>query len=328
MSNIALQIERTQAGSVGAGANVIFDTVRYSSGAINYNPSTGVVTFLTPGRFVLSWNVSTQTSIGSSGAVFAVVLDVNPIISNSPNKMGQVSGTAIVNIPTAPASVILVNYGLSTFYSTTGPVTASLTVIQDDPAAETDMQCLAVWQFANILRQMVTTYSSTTWILFSESLAAFSGTPVDVYTSPLASGPGLLRLMNTDGQYLAFPIQNITAIYPGDGTIYNPDFQYLPLPDPLPQSCSTDILAAILSYLPVGTPSVSLRLGPSTVASGDIYRNEYGVVVLSDGQGNTPVFLAAPKILLIQTTGESSAAQKAGNASPKQNKPRIEVLPG
>ncbi|HMM06461.1 MAG TPA: hypothetical protein PKD52_07330 [Clostridiales bacterium] len=328
MNNIALQIERTQAGSVGAGENVVFDSVLYSSGNIDYDPLTGIMTFPTPGRFVLSWNVSTQTSIGSSGVIFGVVLGGDTIISSSPNKTGQVSGTAIVNIETAPASVFLVNHGGgSSFYSTAGPVTASLTVTQDDPGAEIDMQCLAVLQFANILRQMVTAYSSTTWSVFSESLASYSGTPVDVYTSPLASGPGLLRLLSTNGQYLALPIQNITAIYPGDGTMYDPNFEYLPLPDPLPQSCSTDILAAILSYLPVGTPGVGFRLGPSVTASGDIYRNEYGVVVLSDEEGNTPIFLPTPKILLIQTADDPSVVQRTGSAPTKHNKPHIEVLP-
>lgn len=329
MSNIALQIERTQPGSVDIGENVVFDSVLYSSGDIDYDPSTGVMTFPTPGRFVLSWNVSTQTSMGSSGVVFAVVLGGNAVISSSPSKTGQVSGTAIVDIETAPASVFLANDGGgSCFYSTTGPVTASLTIIQDDPGAEVDMQCFAVLQYANILRQMVTAYSSTTWSVFSESLASYSGTPVDVYTSPLASGPGLLRLLTTNGQYLALPIQNITAIYPGDGTVYDPDFQYLPLPDPLPQSCSTDMLAAILSYLPVGTLGVGFRLGPSVSASGDIYRNEYGVVVLSDEQGNTPIFLPTPKILLIQTDDDPSAAQRTGSAPTGHNKPRIEVVPG
>lgn len=329
MSNIALQMERTQAGSVGTAENVVFDSVLYSSGNIDYDPLTGVMTFQEPGRFLLSWNVSTQASISSSGVVFAVVLGGNPIINSSPNKMGQVSGMAIVNVPTAPASVFLVNYGVSRcFYSAVGPITASLTVTQDDPGAETDMQCFAVLQFANIVQQMVTAYSSTVWNVFSESLASYSGTPVDVYTSPLASGPGLLRLRDTNSQYLALPIQNITAIYPGDGTIYNPDFQYLPLPDPLPQSCSTNVLAAILTYLPAGTLDVGFRLGPTVLASGSIYRNEYGVVVLSDDEGNMPVFLAAPKILMIQTADDPSAAQRTENASPKHNKPYIEILPG
>lgn len=85
----------------------------------------------------------------------------------------------------------------------------------------------------------------------------------------MTSGPGLLRLLSAGNPYLALPIQNITAIYPGDGTVYGPDFQY----SPLPQSCSTDILAAILSYLPVGTTGVGFRLASSVTASGDIYRN-------------------------------------------------------
>ena len=39
--SIALQVERTTAGTVAAGANVVFDTTVYSTENISYNPVTG-----------------------------------------------------------------------------------------------------------------------------------------------------------------------------------------------------------------------------------------------------------------------------------------------
>ena len=39
--SIALQVERTTAGTVAAGANVVFDTTVYSTGNISYKSVTG-----------------------------------------------------------------------------------------------------------------------------------------------------------------------------------------------------------------------------------------------------------------------------------------------
>ncbi|HWQ43844.1 MAG TPA: collagen-like protein, partial [Desulfosporosinus sp.] len=162
------------------------------------------------------------------------------------------------------------------------------------------MGCFAVNQLANILAQMITAYPTTTWTVFSSSLASYSGVPLDLYSSPNATGPGILRLTDVNNDYEALPIANITAVYPGDGTVYDPTFTYLTSPDPLSPGCDTNMIAAIQSYLPLGT-SVDIRLGPAIVASGDVYRNEYGVLVLSDADGNTPIFIATPHILRIFT---------------------------
>jgi hypothetical protein len=72
MSNIALQIERTTAGSVAAGGNVVFNSIVFSAGNISYNRATGVITFNEPGRFVLDWWVATQSAPTTTGVVFAL----------------------------------------------------------------------------------------------------------------------------------------------------------------------------------------------------------------------------------------------------------------
>ena len=150
--------------------------------------------------------------------------------------------------------------------------------------------CFAVAQLAHLLSQMITIYADTTWTVFSQSLASYSGKPLDLYQSPQASGPGILRLIDENNEYEALPLQNITAIYPGGGTVYDPALTYLSPPEPLPQDCDADLLAAIQSYLPPGTP-VEIRLGPTIVASGEVYRNEFGLIVLSNAAGETPVFI-------------------------------------
>ncbi|MEI6101918.1 MAG: hypothetical protein WCP73_08780, partial [Eubacteriales bacterium] len=96
------------------------------------------------------------------------------------------------------------------------------------------------------------------------------------------------------------PLTSITAIYVGDGTVYNPSIRYLKTPSPLPPGCDTNFLASVQSYLPLLT-NVSIILGVSTQATGLVYKNKFGLLVLSDEHGNTPVFLAPGKIATIVT---------------------------
>ncbi len=324
MGNIALQIGRSLTGTVGAGENVIFDAAVYSTGNISYNNSTGVITLNESGRYVIHWWVATQSSTFAGGAIFALVSSQGDLLTgNSPLKAGEITGVGIISVAIAPITVSLVNGSAGNYgYAAQMPLKATLVVIRDDVAAQETMSCFAVAQLANILSQMITTYSATTWSVFSQSLASYSGMPLDLYTSPNATGPGILRLIDVNSDYEALPIANITAVYPGGGTVYDPSFTYLSPPDPLPPGCDTDMVAAVQSYLPIGT-AVEIRLGPAIVASGAVYRNEYGVLVLSDGAGNTPVFIATPHILRIFTSEDPATSLALRNGSIR---PRITLL--
>lgn len=88
----------------------------------------------------------------------------------------------------------------------------------------------------------------------------------------------------------------------------------------MPRDCFSDYLAAVQSYLPVGISVGALNLGPSTVASGEVYRNEYGVLVLSDSAGNTPIFISSQNIQRVFITGGSSS-----RASNEDKKPQIKI---
>ena len=107
-----------------------------------------------------------------------------------------------------------------------------------------------------------------------------------LYFAPDGADPALLILY--DGtNYESIPLTSITAIYVGDGTVYEDSITYLSQPMPLPVGCDTDLIAAIHTSLPLMT-DVAFLLGPSTSASGLVYKNEYGLLVLSDAGGNTP----------------------------------------
>ncbi|HMM23037.1 MAG TPA: hypothetical protein PKA10_20200 [Selenomonadales bacterium] len=319
MSDITLQIALQSPGMVASGGNVLFDTVVYSDGTVDYDSATGVLTFSTTGRYIINWWVATQSSLSTNGAVFALSSSQSDLIrGNSPVKTGTICGMGSIGVASAPVTVSLVNSSTATFYyAPQVPLKATLIVLPDGGTTDT-MGCFAVSQLANILSQMITAYSTTTWTVFSSSLASYSGTPLDLYTSPNANGPGILRLLDVNNNYEALPIAQITAIYPGDGTVYDPAFTFLSPPVPLPPGCDTDMIAAVQSYLPLGTPVDEIRLGPAITASGEIYRNEYGVLVLSDADGNTPVFIATPHILRIFTINDPTVlpVQKSSGKKP------------
>ncbi len=319
MGNIALQIERTLSGQIDPEENVIFDIVSHSTGNISYDNTTGIITFMETGRYVVNWWVVMQSSSYANGVVLALSSPKGDFIrGNSNTKTGEVVGIGIIEVTTVPITFSLINTGTGNYYySSEVPLKASLVITRDDLAEPVNMRCFAVDQLTNILAQMIIAYSTTTWTVYTESLYSYSGIPLELYTAPNAGKPGLLRLIDVNNDYEAIPIEHITAIYPGDGTLYDPAFTYLTPPDTMPHDCNSDLLAAVQSYLPVGT-AVTMGLGPAISASGDVYRNEYGLVVLSDAGGNTPIFIASPNILRIFVSGNTTTPQQLkGSIKPK-----------
>lgn len=307
MSNIALQLQRLAPGSADTGNPVLFDTTVYHDGDITYDPATGIVTLNEPGQYILQWFVSTQSSQIASGAVFAVSCSQGEfIMDNSPLKMGEVTGAGILQIASAPATVTLANAGPdSVFYAAQTPVKATLIVIRDDNGDTMSMECFATAQLAHILEQIIAAYSTSTWSVYADTLVSYSGMPVDLYTAPGASGPGLLRLIDINSDYELLPLRNIIAIAVGTGTVYDPAFTYLDPPDPLPQDCVADQLAAVYSLFPPGTP-VSIRFGPNFSLTATVYRNEFGLLVFAGSEGETPIFVPALSIQRFFMSGDAN----------------------
>ena len=129
-----MQIERSASGSILPGANVIFDAIQYKAGNINYNTSTGVITFNEAGRYVINWWVATQTSTGANGMIFALSSSQGDFIqSDSPIKTGEVYGQGIIDVTSAPVTLSLLNSTTTNIiYSTIVPIKASLMLVEDD----------------------------------------------------------------------------------------------------------------------------------------------------------------------------------------------------
>jgi hypothetical protein len=335
MSDIALQIERLAGGELPDVNNVVFDTIEYIDGNISYDSNTGVITINEQGRYVFNWCVVTQSSPTTNVAVFTLHSSQGDVLkSNSPIIPGEVIGFGIVNTTSVPVTISLVNNSAALInYSDNVPVKATLTVVQDDissigpqgpagpigpqgvqgPAGSQGIQgpagsqgsmgdtsyCFSVSQLSYTLSQLINFYPDSTWTVYVSSLYSATGVPDHLYTSPDSSDAGFLILFD-GAQYESIPLLAITAIYVGDGTVYNNSISYLTPPSPLPSGCDTDLIAAVYSYLPILT-DVSILLGPSVQASGLVYKNEYGLLVLADVDGNTPIFIAPSKIQVITT---------------------------
>ncbi|MDR0405524.1 MAG: hypothetical protein LBH54_01880, partial [Clostridiales bacterium] len=136
MNTISLQAERAVGGIAEAGANVVWDAVLSESGGIGYDADTGVVTLQEPGRYEFHWWVATQAANAANGIVFTLTSSQgDTVIGNSPAKTGEVTGTAVLEIPSAPVSVTLKNEsGGAVFYSAVVPAKAALTVVGDTAA--------------------------------------------------------------------------------------------------------------------------------------------------------------------------------------------------
>lgn len=139
MSKIALQIERTTAGTVPVGGNVIFDTIVFSTGDISYNNATGVITFNEAGRYAVNWWVAVQSSASTNGIVFALSTSQGDFLEGtSPIKTDEVTGLGIINVVEAPVTMSLVNSSTAqVFYPVIVPLTATLTIVKGDEIGPT-----------------------------------------------------------------------------------------------------------------------------------------------------------------------------------------------
>lgn len=304
MGTVALQLERSTTGVVAASASVVFNTLLFTTGNISYAPLTGIITINEPGRYVINWWAVTQASIASAGPGFALFSSLGAFIqSNSPNKLGPFSGAGIIDIPTVPATISLVNStsGDVTFSSLV-PIKAGLALFKDEPPGDLSDSslCFSYAQLSHVIEQLITLYPASVMSVFTTNANAVTGTATSLYTSPDADGAGLFILTDSLGQSEAIPLAAICGIYIGDATVYDPSITYLTPPSPLPKGCDTDLIAAIHDYLPIPT-EVIIQMGVTVQASGEVYQNEYGILVLSDAGGNTPIFISVSKIARIIT---------------------------
>jgi hypothetical protein len=307
--SILLQVKRLAADTVESNANVVFDSTVISTGNISYDNTTGLITIQEAGRYEFDWWVATQTSASTAGAGFVLVSSQGDvIIGNSPIKTGEVVGVGVIDVATAPVTVALRNNSSEAIvYSTIVPVKASLAVIGAEDTMADSTGCFAVRQLANLLQQIAVLYPATPMTLFVEQLATLSGVAIGVYTAPGADEPGLL-IIQGGADYGYVSLSRIAAIYLGEGSVYNPNITYLSPPDPYSPGCDTDYILAVQSSMSIGD-QISFGAATNTTGSGEVYINEPGIMVLSDGLGNTPVFIFTPQIRYMV---KDSLARKPG----------------
>ncbi len=238
MANIALILERFKAEPIAAAQPVVFECNQYSSGNIDYDTGTGIITFNEAGRYLVNWWVATQSSTSFTGVAFELIAsDSLASVGNSPMKTGQVSGMGIIEVTVPPATLTLNNATASSIYlSTLVPTAAMLTVFSDDigSGSSTSSYCFGMAQLAHVIGQLIKLYPTSTMSVFTTNLNIVIGTPYQLYTSPATEGAGFFVLLDAYKQPNAIPLNKITAIYTGDGTSYDKSMNYLIPPSPLP----------------------------------------------------------------------------------------------
>jgi len=110
VDTLGLQLERQLSGIVATSANVVFENVVSTFGAISYNPLTGVVTINKAGRYFINWWVATQATLGSTGVAFSIETSQGDQLPGaSPIKIGEVVGFALIQVDSVPITLSLVN---------------------------------------------------------------------------------------------------------------------------------------------------------------------------------------------------------------------------
>lgn len=166
MSNTAIMLERTTGGSVSFLQNLVFNTLSYLSGSINYDPSSGVITFLEPGRYSVNWWVAVQSSAATDGATFSFETTENiTVFGNSPIKTDEVVGRAVFDVtaPLVTASLVC-RCDPEVYLSSDVMIKANLTVVMLE-------------QFGLTETAAIIPYASGIPVEISSQLSGLAGTP-------------------------------------------------------------------------------------------------------------------------------------------------------
>lgn len=310
MANIVLQLQKSDNNSILNNNNFIFDEIVDAIGNVSYNDTTGVVTISENGLYMVDWWAAIQATAGSPSAIFKLISDKGHVFdSNSSNKTGVMSGIAVFNVDDAPINFSLVNLSNSAvFFPNTVISKANLRVFSLNSDIADNSRCFALDQFAHVLEQIVTIYQGASVSIFSNRLATVTGTINSLYKAPDA---GSIPLLILGDEQVAFNIDKIAILY-FPNSVYDDSITYLNPPDPFPQNCDTDLIRNIYNYVAVGD-SISITTGPTTSASGDVYINEYGIIVFADD--TSMIFVMTPHIFSVDVNDEVAGMQRENSIS-------------
>lgn len=286
-----IQIQRNSQDAVLTGDKVIFDQVVGQDG-ISYDTFTGEVA-VDAGTYFVSWWTASSNVGDTNGASFALITsDQREFISNSVLKNSITAGFAIVEAD-IPLSLWLSNFDAGTaFFTGRNQVKASLTVTKLD--GRLGGECYAVQQLEYVLSQMLIMYPDTSASVFVDRLPSYAANIHSLY-KPAGADSAAFLVMQSGAEYLIQPLLTINALY-FPNIIWDTDIDFLPRPVKL-DDCMSVKLAAWAEYFPTGS-DMSVNFGITTVASGNLYKNEFGIMVLTDEEElATPIIIFTPNII-------------------------------
>ncbi|MDD4839847.1 MAG: hypothetical protein PHE93_04165 [Clostridia bacterium] len=300
----SLYITKINADTITSDA-VVFENIMFREGNIAYDTSTGIITLNQAGVYNINWWIALQTAKNSGGVAFSLVSSTGEnIISNSPTKTGELNGLGVINVTTPPVNLTLrgANSGAA-YLSDTVPIKAMLAINSASTSASTSESMLdfEYRQLANILRQLIILYPTSVMRAYAPGLYDIDGTPVSLYTSPEGDNAGIFTMLYEE-QNESIPLNTIMAVKTGDATVYNPSISYLTPTAPFPKGWDTDVITAVHDFLPIGA-EVEVYWGIGNSKAGIVYKNEYGMLVIADAEGNSPTFvLPTSSIIILQSS--------------------------
>lgn len=256
---------------------------------VNAPLDTNTVTYNTRPAFTAT---PAQINVTADDIYKTVQIDITALVNSWLNNTYANNGIALTNSDGSTVVHFATNQIEYEPYYPRLHITYSETPVEPSSAI-----CFSYEQLANLIEQIIALYPNKITV-FTTGLASSSitGTPYQLYSSAVGTYGALFILLD-DGQQQTIPLNSIAAIYAGDGSIYDPSITFLPTTQ-FPSGCDTNLITAYHDYLSVST-DIQLSAGSNITATGTIYKNEYGILVLSDMDGNTPIFVPVINITAI-----------------------------
>jgi hypothetical protein len=249
-----------------------------------------------------------QAEVTTADLYTAIEIDITDLVNSWLNGSEVNNGIALINPDGTTVVQLATNNIVYEPYFPTLELTYSASP-QDGTAI-----CFSYAQLAHVINQLITLYPGATMTVYTRGSAAVSlqGNAVELYVSPDATY-GTLFILNDAGETGAVPLNAISAIKVGDTAVYDPAITYLPAPE-FPTGCDTNLITAYHDYLSVGD-NVTVYPGVDIMTSGRVYKNEYGLLVLTtDEIGTKPIFIPVFSITaftLTETTGGEAGDQQS-----------------
>lgn len=250
---------------------------------------------------------STSINVSKSDLYKRVQIDITKLVNEWLSGSSQNNGIALTNSD----STTLVEFATKAIsyepYYPTIIITYS-----EVPPVEDSALCFSYAQLAHVIEQLISLYPDSPMTVYTKGLTTSSvtGIPYELFKS--SSGTyGSLLILKRDAQQLTVPINTITAIALAEGSVYNPSITYLKTQGFTP-GCDANIITAYHEYLPVSS-YVSITSGTVITVTGNIYKNEYGLIVMTDSEGNNPAFVPVFNINAILPAAREFSEQGSEN---------------